>query len=96
LGCNGEDIERGVWWILIKCYQHIPEGVVDGKIALLAPENDMETLAKHLEYLVEHPDVWGTMGRAGREHVEQEYDLMVQVGKLEEIYDGLCEVNLNG
>jgi hypothetical protein len=36
------------------------------------------------------------MGRAGREHVEQEYDVMVQVGKLEKIYDGLREVNLNG
>lgn len=43
-------------------------------------------LAKHLEYMVEHLDVWGGMGR---EHVEQEYNLMVRVGKLEEIYDTL-------
>ena len=67
----------------------IPEVVVDGKSALFAPERDVKTLAKHLEYLVEHPDVWGAMGRAGREHVEQEYDVMVQVGKLEKIYDEL-------
>ena len=40
--------------------------------------------------------MWERMGRAGREHVEQEYDVMVQVGKLENIYDSLCEVNLNG
>ena len=72
------------------CYQHIPGGVlVDEKSALFAPERDVETLAKHLEYLVEHPDVWEEMGRAGQEHVEQEYDVMVQVGKLEEIYDEL-------
>ena len=67
----------------------IPEVVVNGKSALLVPERDVETLAKHLEYLVEHLDVWGEMGRAGREHVEQEYDVMMQVEKLEKIYDEL-------
>ena len=81
--------------VISSYHADIPEVVVDGKSALLAPERDVETLAKHLEYLFEHPDVWGTMGRAGREHVEQEYDVIVQVGKLEKIYDGLCEVNLN-
>ena len=73
--------------VISSYHADIPEVVVDGKSALLAPERDVETLAKHLEYLVEHPDVWERMGRAGREHVEQEYDVMVQVGKLEEIYD---------
>ena len=36
--------------------------VVDGKSALLAPERDVKILAKHLEYLVGHPDVWGCDG----------------------------------
>ena len=63
--------------------------VVNGKSALLAPERDVETLAKHLEYLVEHSDVWSAMGWAGREHVEQEYDVIVQVERLEKIYDEL-------
>lgn len=58
----------------------IPEVVVDGKSALLAPERDVETLAKHLEHLVENPDVWGEMGRAGLEHVEQESDVMCRLG----------------
>jgi len=77
--------------VISSYHADIPEVVVDGKSALLAPERDVETLAKHLWYLVKHPDVWGTMGRAGREreHVEQEYDVMVQVGKLEEIYGKL-------
>ena len=75
--------------VISSYHADIPEVVVYGKSALLAPERDVETLAKHLEYLVEHPDVWSAMGRAGREHVEQEYDVIVQVGKLEEMYDGL-------
>lgn len=75
--------------VISSYHADIPEVVVDGKSALLAPERDVEILAKHLEYLVEHPDVWGRMGRTGREHVEKEYDVMAQVGKLEIIYDSL-------
>jgi colanic acid/amylovoran biosynthesis glycosyltransferase len=77
--------------VISSYHADIPEVVDDGKSALLAPERDVETLAKHLEYLVKHPDVWEAMGRAGREHVEKEYDVMVQVERLERIYDGLCE-----
>lgn len=75
--------------VISSYHADIPEVVVDGESALLAPERDVDALARHLEYLVEHPDVWGKMGRVGREHVKREYDVMVQVGKLEEIYDEL-------
>lgn len=75
--------------VISSYHTDIPKVVVDGKSALLAPEKNVEMLAKHLEYLVEHPDVWEEMGRVGREHVEGEYDVVVQVGKLEKIYDML-------
>jgi len=85
---NNEDTESGAPVAILEAqstglpvissyHADIPEVVVDGKSALLAPEEDVETLAKHLEYLVEHPDVWGRMGRVGRKHVEQGYDVMV-------------------
>lgn len=77
--------------VISSYHADIPEVVVDGKSALLAPEKDVETLAKHLENLVGHPNVWGAMGRAGRKHVEEGYDVMVQVGKLENIYDRLLQ-----
>jgi hypothetical protein len=35
------------------------------------------------------------MGQAGREHVEQEYDLVVQVEKLENIYNEFSDVKLH-
>ena len=47
-------------------HANIPEVEVDGKSALFAPEMDVGMLAKHLEYLIEHPGVWEDMGRAGR------------------------------
>lgn len=73
--------------VISSYHADIPEVVIDGKSALLAHEKDVEMLAKHLRYLVEHPEVWDSMGRAGREHVEQEYELNVQVERLEAIYD---------
>ena len=76
--------------VILSYHADIPEVVVDGRSALLVPELDVETLARHLECLIGHQDVWGAMGRAGQEYMEQEYDVMVQVGKLEKIYDGLC------
>jgi colanic acid/amylovoran biosynthesis glycosyltransferase len=80
--------------VISSYHADIPEVVVEGKSALLAPEKDVEALAKHLEYLVEHLDVWVSMGRAGREHIEQKYDLKVQVEKLENIYNEFCDVKL--
>ena len=56
--------------VISSYHADIPSVVVDGKSALLASERDVETLGAHIEYLVEHPDVWGVMGRVGREHVE--------------------------
>lgn len=73
--------------VISSYHADIPEVVIDGESALLAPEKDVERLTNHLEYLVEHPDVWSKMGQAGRKHVERVYDVMVQVRKLEGIYD---------
>ncbi len=52
-------------------------------------------LNNSIECLVEHPEVWVLMGQAGREHVEQEYDLVVQVEKLENIYNEFSDVKLH-
>jgi colanic acid/amylovoran biosynthesis glycosyltransferase len=74
--------------VISSYHADIPEVVVDGKSAMLAQEKDVETLAKHLGYLVKNPDVWRVMGRIGRKHVEQNYDVFTQVSRLEKIYDG--------
>jgi colanic acid/amylovoran biosynthesis glycosyltransferase len=64
----------------------IPEVVVDGESGLLVPERDVDALAERLEYLVNHPEKWEEMGRAGRQHIEAEYDVRKQVPKLEKLY----------
>jgi colanic acid/amylovoran biosynthesis glycosyltransferase len=52
----------------------IPELIEDGVSGLLAPERDSKVLAERLAYLVDHPERWPTMGQAGRERVEVQFD----------------------
>jgi len=52
-----------------------PEAVLDGGSGFLVPERDPRALAERLQYLIDNPDVWGPMGRAGRRFVEEEFAL---------------------
>lgn len=69
----------------------IPNVVHHGESGLLAPERDPEALARHLRWLVDHPDAWTEMARAGRRHVEREFDLRVQSERLAAMYEELVE-----
>ena len=52
----------------------IPELIEDGVSGLLVPEYDIDALVEKLSYLIEHPEIWSRMGRAGRAHVEKHWD----------------------
>lgn len=67
----------------------IPESVVDGESGFLVPERDVDALAEKLIYLIEHPEIWPEMGRAGRAYVEANYDINKLNGRLVEIYQRL-------
>jgi len=67
----------------------IPESVVDGKSGFLVPERDVDALAEKLIYLIEHPEIWPEMGRAGRAFVEINYDINKLNDRLVEIYQQL-------
>lgn len=64
----------------------IPEAVVDGESAFLVPERDIDTLGKMLTYLIEHPDLWPEMGRRGRRHVEENFDIHKLNDRLLDVY----------
>lgn len=65
----------------------IPEVVQHEVTGLLAPERDVETLARHLKRLRDEPALRREMGRRGRERMEREFDLDVQARRLEAAYD---------
>ena len=64
----------------------IPEGVLDDVSGFLVPERDVHALAEKLFYLIEHPELWPAMGRAGRKFVEQRYDIKQLNKELVELY----------
>ncbi|MCC7264167.1 MAG: glycosyltransferase [Candidatus Latescibacteria bacterium] len=65
----------------------IPEYVREGESGLLAAEGDIEGLAECILQLVEAPERWAGMGRAGRQHVQEHYNAATQAARLEELYD---------
>ena len=48
-------------------------------------------LAERLQYLADHPETWLRMGRAGRKHVEQNYNCNLLSHQLVEIYRRVIE-----
>jgi len=75
--------------VVATTHADIPYVVVAGKSGLLAPEGDPAALAECLKSLLETPERWTEMGRAGRRHMEQEHDVRTTAAGLEETYFGL-------
>lgn len=67
----------------------IPELIEDGKSGFLVPERDSEAIAEKLRYLLEHPEIWSDMGKAGRDYVEEKYDMYKLNQQLVDIYQSL-------
>lgn len=78
--------------IVSTIHSGIPELVEDGASGFLVPERDVDALADKLTYLLEHPEVWPKMGRAGREFVEQHYDIEKLNDRLVELYRRILDV----
>jgi colanic acid/amylovoran biosynthesis glycosyltransferase len=62
------------------------EAVEEGVTALLSEEKDVDGLAENIASLLENSSLRHHMGQAGRERVEQHFDLRKQCAKLESIY----------
>lgn len=73
----------------------IPELVEDGVSGFLVPERDVDALVEKLGYLIEHPEIWTEMGRAGRAYVEAHYDLNKLNDQLVAIYRQVLTTDLD-
>jgi colanic acid/amylovoran biosynthesis glycosyltransferase len=74
----------------------IPELVEDGVSGFLVPERDADALAARLRELIEHPARWAVMGRAGRDRVEQRFNLNLLNDELVALYQRLLGAEPNG
>jgi colanic acid/amylovoran biosynthesis glycosyltransferase len=64
----------------------IPELVEDGISGFLVKEGDIDALTYRLSYLIDHPETWATMGRAGHNFVKQNYDINKLNDRLVDLY----------
>ncbi len=65
----------------------IPEVSPDGVAGVLFDEGDVDGCARAIVAIASHPERWSEWGRAGRAHVEREYEVSRQGRALETIYD---------
>ncbi|MBN1765150.1 MAG: glycosyltransferase [Sedimentisphaerales bacterium] len=75
--------------VISTLHNGIPDGVLDGRSGFLVPEKDSLALAERIIYLIEHPEVWESMGRCGREFVENKYDTKMVSKQLDKIYQNI-------
>jgi colanic acid/amylovoran biosynthesis glycosyltransferase len=69
----------------------IPELAQNGISGFLVPERDVDALASTLRYLIDHPEIWPQMGKAGREFVEKHYNAQDLQEQLEALYSSLLQ-----
>lgn len=69
----------------------IPEMIKDGVSGFLVPERNVEELAKKINYLIQHPEIWEKMGRAGRKQIEQHHDINELNNNLVKKYEQLLQ-----
>ena len=67
----------------------IPELVAHQESGFLAPEGDVESLVKHLRWLLNSPQKWEVLGRRGRQIVEEEFSLHVLNERLVQTLEAL-------
>lgn len=77
--------------ILATTHCDIPEIVLDGISGYLVPEKKTDALVQKLMLLISQPEKWEKMGRAGRKHIEKEYNIINQSMRLEKLYDEILE-----
>jgi len=69
----------------------IPENVIDGKTGYLVAEQDADSLAERMMYLLDHPETLAEMSRAARRFIESMNEANSPVNRLIEIYESLIE-----
>ena len=65
----------------------IPELVVDGETGLLVPQHDPSALATAIRRVLTERATGEALARAGREHVEREFELTANVSRLRSLFE---------
>lgn len=82
-------LEAGALGLPVVATRHsgIPEAVLDGRTGLLSDEADPAALAGNITRLLGDADLRRRMGTAARAHVAENFDLVIQTRRLEDLYE---------
>jgi len=64
----------------------LTEGLLPERSGFLVPEWDVAALTDCLTQLIQHPETWEAMGRAGRDYVAAKYDQTILTQNLLDLY----------
>jgi glycosyltransferase involved in cell wall biosynthesis len=67
------------------------EWIVDGENGFLVPVGDIQTLADKVTYLLKNDELRWRFGKLGRELVQAKAEYQKEMGKLEELYQGVIQ-----
>lgn len=65
------------------------EVILDGITGYLVPHKQVEHMADRINHLIDNPNLWPQMGKAGREHIQNKYDINVLNDRLVDLYKKL-------
>lgn len=63
-----------------------PELIEDGVSGFLVEEKNVAQLAAKIDYIIKHPEVWGSVQVAARKKIEDEFETKKMVEELEKIF----------
>jgi len=69
----------------------LPEVVLDGKTGIMIEAQNVDSLVKAMEYMLENPEERVRMGLAGREFVLTHFDFQDNVTQMEQVYRALIK-----
>lgn len=90
-------LEAGLHALPTVSYLHggVPEAVVDGETGLLAPEGDVVALARNLDEMLSNSQRASQLGLAANKRVLNRFNIAIQAGHTEELYDRAFESTLH-
>jgi colanic acid/amylovoran biosynthesis glycosyltransferase len=80
--CLMEAMAKGLP-VISTYHSGIPELIEDGRSGYLLPEREINDLASKIEHLILNPELRLTMGQAGRQKIETEYNIELLNDRLE-------------
>jgi len=67
------------------------EQIIEGQNGFMVNEGDYEALAQKILFMVEHPELWPSLGRFGRDHVKKNFNFEALIDQQADLYRKIIE-----